>query len=110
MQPTPMKSPRTEYLEDKPRVLKLRELLADPDVIHALRTAYSQYAWELPTTANPQASWNNACRLEGAKGFLEKLEALTVPPAEIPERPVHNKPLTHEATTSYPPTKLPPKS
>lgn len=102
-----MKNPKAEFKADKPRVLKLQGILEDPDVDLALRTAFSQVAWDLPSTSTPQAAWNNACLIQGAKMLLEKLDELVSPARPEPKN--INHPLKHDDIPAFPPTEPVPR-
>lgn len=68
-----LKSPKQQYQTNKQLVQKCTDMLADPDIQTAMHVALSQMCFSLPPTADPQASWKNATKIEGAKTFLECL-------------------------------------
>lgn len=72
-----MKSPKEQFLANKPRADKVRQMLDDADMQAAILAAFNQLCWALPSSDNPQAGWNANCRRSGAKEFITTLTGLT---------------------------------
>jgi hypothetical protein len=72
-----MLSPKTQFLADKQKTDRVRQLLDDPDMKAALLAAFNQFCWTLPGSDNPQAGWNANCRRSGARGFIDELTNIT---------------------------------
>jgi hypothetical protein len=82
-----MTSPKEQFLADKPKADKVRQMLDDADLKAALLAAFNQYCWTLPGSDNPQNGWNANCRRTGAKEFMEILDGM-------PNQPKPKTPIT----------------
>jgi hypothetical protein len=72
-----MLSPKSQFLADKQKADKVRQLLDDPDMKSAILAAFNQFCWTLPGSDNPQSGWNANCRRSGARGFIDELTSIT---------------------------------
>lgn len=84
-------SPKQIFADNAPAKATLAELADSKSFQDLLHKAFAQYCWSLPSSANPQDSWNSNCRRQGAKDFIETLLTLADPPST--RKPVTAGPL-----------------
>lgn len=65
-----MKSPQKRFQESEARIKTHQDMVSTELFQDTVEKVIAQYVLDLASTSTPAHSWNNACKIEGAKEVM----------------------------------------